>query len=58
MTLKYICDKCNKLTLDKDITSLTFRNPTRSKTRFGYDNGFDLCKKCYKDFQKWIKDKK
>ena len=57
MTLRYFCDRCNTLIQDKNITSLTFRNPVKSNTRYGCDSNLDLCSECYNDFTQYMKEK-
>lgn len=55
MTLKYFCDRCGKLS-DKTIFGMIIRGP-KSQTKYGYDKNVDICLKCYKDFQNFMKRK-
>lgn len=53
--LQYVCNRCKKLTQstlnnEKSIYQITVRGPN-SKTAHGYDEGIDLCIKCFKDFK-------
>ena len=55
MTLKYFCDRCNKL-CDKVHYDFNYRGPT-SKTKHGYDKSIDLCPTCYEHFEWFMKNK-
>ncbi len=54
MTLKYFCDRCDKIS-EKNNFSIHIQRYPRTQSK---DTNLDLCINCYNDFQKFMKVKK
>ncbi len=53
MTLKYFCDRCDKIS-EKNNFSIHIQRYPRTQLK---DTNLDLCINCYNDFQKFMKVK-
>lgn len=54
MTLKYFCDRCDKISEKNNFNVHIQRYPRTNEK----DMSLDLCINCYRDFQKFMKVKK